>query len=364
MTRSNMKGLQIKLRQFAYGIRKGYIIRFLLLGVISVVVLLPTANTVEGSDHNSAMPLTTEQQQWSMSVRWENDTFGNTDRFYTNGISLSLSHTGPSWIDPLADFLPWGQGRRTVSYDMAQVMVTPDDTKRSVPDPTDRPYVGILSVGLTLHVEQSNSYHGLRFLTGVVGPWSLAGETQCEVHRLVRSGQPQGWDYQLENEPILNLAYEYRHKFRLAGRHDVWIVETLPTAGGWLGNILIQGQIGGLLRAGYNIPNDFGPTLLRGMGHLPPPRRSESPKSNSDWGFSIYGGGFASLVLRDITLDGNTFKDSPSIDKNLFVPAAGVGMTIGNRHFLTSFNYVFWGKEFKGQEEYSKFGAITFSYLF
>jgi hypothetical protein len=72
----------------------------------------------------------------------------------------------------------------------------------------------------------------------------------------------------------------------------------------------------------------------------------------------------ANLVLRDITLDGNTFKDSPSVDKEWFVPAAGVGMTVGNRRFQAGFAYIFWGKEFEGQAEYSKFGSITFSYLF
>ena len=87
-------------------------------------------------------------------------------------------------------------------------MITPSDTKRAIPDPTDRPYAGILSVGLTLHVEQSNSYHGLRLVTGVVGPAALAGDTQQEVHRHIGSDLPQGWDYQLDNEPILNPAYE------------------------------------------------------------------------------------------------------------------------------------------------------------
>ena len=168
----------------------------------------------------------------------------------------------------------------------------------------------------------------------------------------------------MENEPILNLAYEYRHKFRLAGRRDGWAVEALPIAGGWLGNVLIQGEIGGLVRLGYNIPDDFGATLARGMGYMPPPRWGEGAESRSSWDFSIYGGGIANLVLRDITLDGNTFEDSPSVDKDFFVPAAGVGMAIGNRHSLASFTYVFWGKEFENQQEYSKFGAITFSYFF
>jgi hypothetical protein len=97
---------------------------------------------------------------------------------------------------------------------------------------------------------------------------------------------------------------------------------------------------------------------------MPPPQRAENGNTGSDWGFSIFGGGVATLVLRNITLDGNTFQDSPSVDKNLFVPAATVGISVGNRRFLASFAYVFRGKEFEGQEDISKFGALTLSYFF
>ena len=102
---------------------------------------------------------------------------------------------------------------------------------------------------------------------------------------------------------------------------------------------------------GYNIPQDFGPTLIRAMGNLPPPRHSENPKWNSDWGFGIYAGGLVNLVLRDLTLDGNTFQDSRSVEKNFFVPMAGVGISVGNRHVQTSFTYVLWGEEFEAQQE-------------
>jgi len=351
-------------RRFVYKARKKSLTVFLLVVLMSIVVSLPTANSAEGADQTSSLPPFAEPRQWSWSINWGNDLFGDTDQYYTNGLSISLSQIGPCWMDPLADLLPWGQGRRTVGYDMTQVMITPKDTARRVPDPADRPYAGILSFGLTLHVERSNSYHGLKFLTGIVGPWSFAGETQGEVHRLMGGGRSPGWDYQLENEPILNLAYEYRYRSRLAGRENGWAIEVIPSASGGLGNAFTGGQIGGLLRVGYNIPHDFGPTLVRGMGNLPPPYRVDNLKSNSGWGFSIYISNFFGLVLRDITLDGNTFTDSPRVDKNLFVPTAEIGMTIGNRRFQTSFNYIFWGEEFKGQKEYSKFGAITFTYFF
>lgn len=305
-----------------------------------------------------------EPRLWSASVSWENDTFGGTDRFYTDGVSLALAHTGPSYLDPVANWLPWGQGRRTVTYGIAQAMFTPSDTDRSVPDPTDRPYAGILAAGLTLHVDRSNSYHGLKFISGVVGPWSGAEQTQDTVHRFGGWGQAQGWDYQLHNEPIFNLAYEYRHKFQLAGRREQWSLEALPLAGGWLGNMLTQGEIGGIARFGYNMPDDFGPTLVRGVGPLPPPRWPSGASLSSTWGFSVYAGAVANFVLRDITLDGNTWQDSPSVDKKFFVPYGGVGVSIGNRRFLASFSYIFWGKEFQGQSEYTKFGSLTVTYFF
>ena len=304
------------------------------------------------------------KREWAVSVRWENDTFGGNDRFYTDGISLAVSHTGPSWMDAFANWLPWGEGRRTVGYDVSQGMFTPSDTELNPPDPDDRPYAGILAFGLTLHIEKENSYHGLKFVTGVVGPWSLAEETQNTVHDVVGSGKSQGWDYQLENEPIFNLAYEYRHRFLLTGDRKRWSLQAYPLAGGWLGNMLIQGQAGGLLSFGYNTPDSFGPTLVRGMGHMPPPRRDDQQRSRSDWSFTVYAGSVANLVLRDITLDGNTFEDSPSVDKEWFVPMAGVGVGVGNRRFQASFAYIFWGKEFEGQDEYSKFGSLTLSYFF
>lgn len=195
---------------------------------------------------------TAPRLEWATSIRWENDTFGGSDRFYTDDISLAVSHTGPSWIDPLADWLPWGDGRRTVGYDVGQAMFTPSDTGLAVPDPDDRPYAGILAIGLSLHVEKENSYHGLKVVTGVVGPSSLAEETQNAVHDCIGNDKAQGWDHQLEDEPILNLAYEYRHRFLLSGEPEHWSAQAFPLGGGWLGNMLIQGQAGGVIRLGYN----------------------------------------------------------------------------------------------------------------
>lgn len=334
------------------------------MGTISIFILITACSLLKAGtpDAMAVKAANASARRWSASLRLENDTFAGRDRFYTNGVSLSVAHTGRSWLDPVADWLPWGRGRRTVGYEVGQIMVTPTDIARPVPDPHDRPYAGILFAALSLHVDRTNRYHGLKFITGVVGPWSLAEETQSAVHRIVGSVQPQGWDNQLHNELVLNLVYEHRRKYRLLGRRESWAVEALPMAGAMLGNVLTQGQLGGQVRFGYSIPDDFGTTLMRGVVHIPPPR--ERTDGRSRWGLFVYGGVNANLVLRNITLDGNTWKDSPSVDKEWFVPAVEVGVATGTRRFLASFSYIFWSREFKGQQKNSEFGALTFSYFF
>jgi len=297
---------------------------------------------------------------WSVSIRWENDTFGGTDRFYTDGVSLSVAHTGRSWLDPIADRLPgWlAKGRRTVSYEFGQIMCTPSDINIPVPDPNDRPYAGILYASVSFHFEHDNVYNGVKLVTGVVGPWSFAEETQREVHRLVGAGVPQGWDYQLHNEPVVNLVLERRWKYQLLGSSEGFSFETIPAVDVMLGNVLTQGQVGMQCRAGWRVPSDFGHTLMRGMVHLPPPCRSVK------WGVYGMAGVYGMVVLHNITLDGNTWCSSPSVEKEYFVPAAEIGMGVSIKRWQVAFTYVFWGKEFRGQPDYTKFGALTCSYLF
>ncbi|RME96662.1 MAG: DUF2219 family protein [Verrucomicrobia bacterium] len=133
-------------------------------------------------------------------------------------------------------------------------------------------------------------------------------------------------------------------------------MEALPMGNVMLGNVLTQLQVGGQLRLGWHLPNDFGTTLMRGMVHLPPPRRTPGDRG---WGAYAFGGGGINLVGRNITLDGNTWRSSRSVDKKWFVPAAEFGLAVDTPRALVSFSYVFWAEEFKDQPEPAEFGAIS-----
>ena len=90
-----------------------------------------------------------------------------------------------------------------------------------------------------------------------------------------------------------------------------------------------------------------GTTVLRGSGYLPFP---QDDNSHHAWGIYAFAGGGANLVARNLVLDGNTFADSRSVDKRLFLPAAEVGASLWTRYFQATFAYVMWGKEYYGQK--------------
>ena len=302
-----------------------------------------------------------ERKGSSFSIRWENDTFGGTDANYTNGFSLALTQHGKGPIGGAWHLFGDPEGRKFTTYDLGQLVFNPDDTSRQVPDPNDRPYAGLLYLGLTTYLQHDESLHGLKLFIGVVGPASLGEAIQKTTHRVFLYNMPQGWDSQLKNEPVVNLLYEYRHRYTLTPRDAAVGVELIPMGSAMLGNFLIQAQAGTQFRIGYHLPDDFGTTLLRGIGYLPFP---QSDATHHSWGIYAFAGGSASIVARNLTLDGNTFANSRSVDKRLFVPALEVGASLWSRRLQASFSYVMMGKEFYGQQVREDYGSILLSYFF
>ena len=299
--------------------------------------------------------------QSAFSLRWENDTFGGTDANYTNGISLALTRSDGGPLGGVWSLFGAPAGKRFSTYELTQFQFTPVHLEEEVPDSNDRPYAGVLYLGLTTYLQGEEDLQAFKFIAGVVGPASMSEALQRSTHRIISSALPRGWDYQVRNEPIFNFLYEYRRKFRLTSRDSAVGSELIPVGGGVLGNYQIRAYVDAQLRVGYHLPEDFGATTLRDLGYLP---FSQERENSPWWGFYAFTGGGASLVARDITLDGNTFMTSRSVDKRPFVPALEFGATLWARHFLASFSYVMMGKEFYGQQVREDYGSVLLSYLF
>jgi len=315
----------------------------------------------------------------TFSFYFENDLFADTDRHYTNGIKLSWisddltgyakSDSLPEWSLPIISRLPFinEQGlQRNVGLSIGQNMYTPRDIVSEDLLEDDRPYAGWTYFGLGLHSKNERHLDSMEIQLGIVGPESFGEQTQKFVHELRGSQSPNGWDNQLKNEPGLAVVYERKWRFLYSGIVGKYGLDLIPHLGGALGNVYTYANAGMEARIGWNIPRDFGTSLIRPAGESNAPLNARDPRLSRDQNFSLYVFAMADGrgVLRNIFLDGNTFTDSHSVDKKYFVADVGVGVGLIIHSFKLSYTHVLRTKEFKGQKDDQVFGSITLAFTY
>lgn len=297
----------------------------------------------------------------AFTLRFENDAANSTDANYTAGLAVGYTRHDSGLLGWLWGHLGVSDGRRYSSYELAQLLYTPWDLNRVPPDPDDRPYAGLTIGGMTTGLQSGNELQAIKLLVGVVGPAALGEAGQNLSHKVLGNERARGWDYQLDDEPLVNLLYEYRRRYRLAGTGNGVAAEIIPIGTAMLGNYLTKVHAEAQLRIGINLPDDFGETTIRGLGALPLP---ENGTAAGETGMYVFTGAGGDLVVRDITLDGNSFRSGPSVDKEPFVSSALVGLAYRSGRFLASFSYILCGREFGGQGDGEKYGSISLTYLF
>ena len=307
-----------------------------------------------------------------VSVQFENDYFGGgTDRHFTHGTRLECLTRPIKWITNGANKLPWFstdeaagnardglKGRASVS--LGQNIYTPQDTYTTKVIPDDRPYAGWLYMGFGLVANQGSSrYDKVQLEVGIVGPSSMAEQVQTFWHSLFGLHIPEGWDNQLKNEPGLNLYYEQARRFY--SHHDIFGLELdlVPNFGGCIGNVFTYGAAGATVRLGPDLKEDFGP----------PPIRPSLPggvyfRSEKGINWYLFAGLEGRVVIRNIFLDGNSFRESPSVDKKPFVSDLQAGLTFQWNRLRLSYTQIFRTKEFNGQDSADVFGSLSISYQF
>lgn len=333
----------------------------------------------------SSQPLLAEAEKtpYTFTFYSENDFYyGGSDRYYTNGIQLTLISpellnfqaapddsilaTIPSWLGRQVERMPWMRdpGRTAhLGLSLAQYMFTPEDISRPNPSLEDRPYAGWLNLGASYHTKIAFPEKNLALLDsfelnlGIVGPASLAEQAQKTWHSIIDAEEPMGWDYQLRNEPSLNLYWQRKYNIR-RNIHGPINFEWLPQYGVALGNVHIHANAGLEIRAGYNLPLDFGVSQMRGASSPPLPGGSV-PDDWGPWGFHLFAGAEGAWVGRNIFLDGNSFEDSRSVDKENWVATGKVGFGLRFDYVEVNFTMIWKTKEFVAQPESVRYGSIT-----
>ena len=316
---------------------------------------------------------------WTFSVHFENDLFADTDRNYTSGVKFSWvspdltryrdDNQLPEWLYPYIEALPFinePDRERNIVISVGQSIFTPQDTERTDLIIDDRPYADWLYLGLGFHSKTEYQLDTMEIQVGVVGELSLARQTQILVHELRGISTPKGWEHQLENEPGLNFIYERKWRGPLIGGNRGLGFDIVSHLGAALGNVYTYANLGAEIRAGWNLPLDFGTSTIRPGGDTNDPVAKTDPRRAKDTNFGFHFFGFTDgrLVARDIFLDGNTFSDSHSVDKENFVADVAVGAALTLGRLKISFAKVFRTREFIGQPSRHRFGSITLSYTF
>ena len=318
-----------------------------------------------------AFPAAAGEERGTFSLVVENDVFYGLDRDYTNGLQLSYTTTAldeKCWVCESARVLPFfqGTGEIRINYALGQNMYTPGDITLVNPPLTDRPYAGWLYASLGIVAKRDYDTKGqwshleqLDLSLGVVGPSAQGEEVQTWFHGLIGVNEPKGWDTQLKDEPALLLTYERSWRYRVDELPFGMQMYATPHLGGAVGNVFDYVNGGATLTLGWNLGDDYGPPRIQpsspGSGYF---------QQQDGVGFYAFAGVDGRIVGRNIFLDGNTWKDSRSVEKENFVGDAQVGVALTFESARLSFTHVFRTREFKTQHNADQFGAAALSWQF
>lgn len=316
----------------------------------------------------------------TINLYLENDMFGETDLHYTNGIRASCVSPDltsylederlPSWVREVNERLHFFHRlkdddhehiQRNLVISLGQLMFTPSDNEEKALIKDDRPYAGYLYLGFAYQIRDNTQLDTLEMNIGMVGPASLAEESQDFIHSIRSIDKFNGWDNQLENELGLQFVYEHKRRFRLT---QSWPQQDfIAHSGISLGNVATYLNVGGEYRIGWQLPEDFGTSAVRPGGDNSAPGKGDTRHCNL-WicGLHAFISMDSRFVARDIFLDGNTFEDSHSVDRKPVVADAAIGFSFLVNGWKISYAKVFRTREFEEQEHSHEYGSLSFSY--
>lgn len=243
-----------------------------------------------------------------------------------------------------------------ISFSYDWQMYTPKDFRANELIEDDRPYAGYQYIKSSLLKTNNTRLHTLSIQLGIIGPSAKMEQIQNGFHDIIDSPPVNGWDNQLKDEMIFQLNYSYR-KFYKLNKNSV----LLPDFGFELGNASIKGYGMLMYRFGNDVQNDFGTSLIDNTLYYKVPRPFQNKKK---WRYNLQLSLKANIVARNIFLDGNSFKDSHKVEKNIFVGEASYGVNLGYKKWTFSYLRKHLTKEFIQQISSPNYGSLIFSYQY
>lgn len=293
-----------------------------------------------------------------VSASWDNDIVAGKDGGgYTNGIYFSWGQrnepeeeiTKPPLLTlPLAWMLDDDPTYAYKLHSIGQAMVTPEDITKAIPDPADAPYAGLLFWRSTYVVVKNDFADQVATLVGVIGPSSRAEEVQKFVHKVVGSDEPQGWDYQLEDQFVWQLQRTAVWRF---STEDSSPFDAVVLGNVSVGNLESRAGAGLFLRAGSGLARSYSTMSFLAS-------RVSTPVAVSE-GWYVYLGGSGHYVHNQILVDGDAFDASASKNLEHYQYSLMAGFTYAWERTSVCFSYQSDTEPNESQTARKNFGAIT-----
>ncbi|MEM9621663.1 MAG: lipid A deacylase LpxR family protein [Pseudomonadota bacterium] len=293
----------------------------------------------------------------------ENDVVSGDDRHYTSGVMLNYVsgvNEGPKRLRNMGIHIPGldPDDKMHVAVSLGHEIYTPTVITEAALIEDDRPYAGYIYLAAGFTTENPDEIETWRLSLGLVGPGAKAEYIQNTLHEKIGSDLAEGWDNQLGNEWVAQFAYEKKW-LKLARTRTLFNtteVDFIPHFSAAVGNLSSYAGVGGMARIGRGLDHDYGPPRVR-----PSLPVSQFYKQDPGASWYFFVGLDARLVLNNIFIDGNYFRNSHSVDRENFVGDLQAGFVWNNRRFRVAYNWILRSREFKQQRERDLFASLSIS---
>jgi lipid A 3-O-deacylase len=291
----------------------------------------------------------------------DNDSYllQGSDRYYTDGYFMYFRHA--MVVKDTAKLQ-----NKVLGFELGQKIFNPQTGSISDingvdhPEYIDRPFAAYLYVGSTLNYLYSNESNlKLSAQFGIIGPNAYGRQVQTYVHQLLGFYKPSGWEYQIDNNVVLNLSAEYNRLLARTSELDVSLTSYVN-----LGNGFSGAGLGPLFRLG-NFNQLFNSvstqsTVSRGI---------KKPLLHKHEIFLYYKPQI-NYVAYDATIQGGLFTShNPNsleitADKEPFIVSNQVGLAFTTNRFVFDIAVIFHSIDDKEMVQSHQWGSITGLYRF
>ncbi|MGL5251289.1 MAG: lipid A deacylase LpxR family protein [Enterovibrio sp.] len=220
----------------------------------------------------------------TLEISFDNDSLSGKDREYSSGIFLR-------WSDSFAD----SDAHKGYSIAIGSQIWTPSDIAQPQPMPNERPYAGLLYLqGGLFWQNENNAYKG-HLLLGTTGPSSHAQNGQKAVHALIGSKNPEGWDYQIHDQTVVQGSVEVHRALWRSVWQEISVVGKAQA-----GNFQSEVATGINYRLGLDLLNSFGAVSSWAGNHL-----HSGMLAKSQHGLFFVAGVEGRYRFTDLTIEGS-----------------------------------------------------------